>query len=333
MPALRVGAVAFTLAVSVHVLTAGERTTRQVEPVTQALGTPISPDPAPASEQVLDDPRADEIRPPRSYQVHSIQPGETLVSIASRYNTTLESLILLNPGVESRTLPVEGTLLVVPNFQGVPYTVQAGDTLGGIAATYEIPVSAVTRIRTDEFLQIGEILFLKGALPLMERPHAEVASRSEEGVNRRSTPSRPVEPPAAPQPTPSAPPPAQAPAGLVWPANGILAFSRFGPREDGFHSGLDMAAPSGTPVVAARAGSVIAAGWDNGYGLCIRIDHGDGMVTRYAHASKLYVSVGDWVEQGAVIMAMGATGRATGPHLHFEVILNGKPVDPSDYLP
>jgi murein DD-endopeptidase MepM/ murein hydrolase activator NlpD len=333
MTALRVGAVAFTLAVSVHVLTAGERATRRMEPVTRALSNPISPTPAPASGPVLDDLRVNEIRPPQSYRVHSIQPGDNLASVANRYNTTIESLILLNPGVENRTLPVGGTLLVIPNFQGVPYTVQVGDTLEGIAATYEIPVSAVTRIRTDEFLQIGEVLFLKGALPLEERPHAEVASRSEEGVNRRPTPAHPVEPPTAPQHKPSPPPPTRAPAGLMWPAQAILEFSEFGPRDDGFHQGLDMAAPLGTPVMAARSGRVIAAGWDNGYGLCIRIDHGDGMVTRYAHASKLYVSVGDWVEQGAVIMAMGATGRATGPHLHFEVIMDGNAVNPRLYLP
>ncbi|MBV9149838.1 MAG: M23 family metallopeptidase, partial [Candidatus Eremiobacteraeota bacterium] len=95
-----------------------------------------------------------------------------------------------------------------------------------------------------------------------------------------------------------------------------------------FHEGLDIGVASGTPIGAAEAGRVIYAGWYGGYGNYISIDHGGGVSTGYAHCSAIYVSVGQDVRQGQTIGAVGSTGYSTGPHLHFEVRINGKPVDP-----
>ncbi len=99
-----------------------------------------------------------------------------------------------------------------------------------------------------------------------------------------------------------------------------------------FHSGLDMAAPGGTNILAAADGTVIRAGWNGGYGNCVIVDHGGGVSTLYGHAKKLLVSKGQKVKKGQVIALVGTTGASTGNHLHFEVLLNGKTTDPMPYL-
>ena len=114
--------------------------------------------------------------------------------------------------------------------------------------------------------------------------------------------------------------------------------SNFGNRTDpflgrlAFHAGMDFRAATGTTVLAAAAGTVIAAGANGGYGNAVDIDHGNGLVTRYAHMSAIAVAVGNRVEPGAVIGYSGSTGRSTGPHLHFEVRRNDVAVNPADYL-
>ena len=125
---------------------------------------------------------------------------------------------------------------------------------------------------------------------------------------------------------------------LSWPVRGTVT-SPFGWRvhpvhgDRRFHQGLDVGAPHGTPIRAAGDGVVVAAGRRGGYGLLVDIAHHDGRVTRYAHASSLAVAVGAEVRAGQVLGAVGATGTATGPHLHFEVHEGGRPVDPRTRLP
>jgi murein DD-endopeptidase MepM/ murein hydrolase activator NlpD len=114
--------------------------------------------------------------------------------------------------------------------------------------------------------------------------------------------------------------------------------SGFGFREDPFtgrqalHTGLDFPAPPGTPIHAAAGGVVIAAEFHPAYGYMVDIDHGSDLVTRYAHASKLLVQQGDLVKRGQVIAEVGSTGRSTGPHLHFEVLVSGVPQNPARFL-
>lgn len=98
------------------------------------------------------------------------------------------------------------------------------------------------------------------------------------------------------------------------------------------HTGIDIAAPHGTEIFSANGGVVTFAGWRNGYGNTVEIDHGFGYVTRYAHASKLLVAAGDTVTRGALIARVGATGSATGAHLHYEIFVDGEQVDPSGFL-
>ena len=114
--------------------------------------------------------------------------------------------------------------------------------------------------------------------------------------------------------------------------------STFGNRTDpfrkrlAFHSGVDFAAPKGTPILASAGGRVIFSGRRPEYGLTVEIDHGGGLATRYAHASKLYVKLGQVVLPGQKIAAIGTSGRSTGAHLHFELLKDGRFVDPASYL-
>jgi murein DD-endopeptidase MepM/ murein hydrolase activator NlpD len=135
----------------------------------------------------------------------------------------------------------------------------------------------------------------------------------------------------------AAPEPGAGGGMFAWPVTGTIT-SPFGWRPNPFggspefHQGLDIAAPTGTTVTAAAAGTVIMAQWYGGYGNYILIDHGGGFSTGYGHLSAIYVSNGQSVARGQAIGAVGSTGESTGPHLHFEVRINGKPVDPAPRL-
>jgi murein DD-endopeptidase MepM/ murein hydrolase activator NlpD len=120
-------------------------------------------------------------------------------------------------------------------------------------------------------------------------------------------------------------------SGLIWPVSGPVT-SPFGYRWGRLHAGIDIGVPYGTPIHAAAAGTVVLAAWTGGYGNYTCIDHGGGLATCYAHQSSYAVSAGAQVSQGQVIGYVGSTGHSFGAHLHFEVRINGNPVDPLGYL-
>jgi murein DD-endopeptidase MepM/ murein hydrolase activator NlpD len=120
--------------------------------------------------------------------------------------------------------------------------------------------------------------------------------------------------------------------GWVWPANGPVT-SEFGRRWGRIHEGIDIGGPTGSPIFAARTGTVTFTGRMGGYGLMTLIDHGGGIVTAYAHQSRIGVSNGQRVAAGERIGSIGCTGSCTGPHLHFEVRVNGTARNPRNYLP
>jgi murein DD-endopeptidase MepM/ murein hydrolase activator NlpD len=120
-------------------------------------------------------------------------------------------------------------------------------------------------------------------------------------------------------------------SGLIWPVSGPVT-SPFGYRWGRLHAGIDIGVPYGTPIHAAASGTVVLAGWNGGYGNYTCIDHGGGLATCYAHQSSFAVSTGAQVSQGQVIGYVGNTGHSFGAHLHFEVRINGNPVDPLGYL-
>src|SRR6185312_13925853 len=120
-------------------------------------------------------------------------------------------------------------------------------------------------------------------------------------------------------------------AGLVWPVSGPVT-SPFGWRWGRMHEGIDIGVGYGTPIHAAAAGTVIYCGWETGYGNFVVIDHGGNLSTAYGHQERITVSCGEHVEQGQVIGYVGCTGHCFGQHLHFEVRVDGNPVDPLGYL-
>ena len=121
-------------------------------------------------------------------------------------------------------------------------------------------------------------------------------------------------------------------AGLIWPLRGSVT-SPYGYRWGRLHAGIDISAGTGTPIRAAKGGTVIFSGTMSGYGNCVVIDHGGGFSTLYAHQSRVAVGDGAGVSQGQVIGAVGSTGHSTGPHLHFETRVGGSPQNPMRYLP
>lgn len=120
-------------------------------------------------------------------------------------------------------------------------------------------------------------------------------------------------------------------SGIASPLSGSIN-SYYGSRGGGFHTGIDIGGDTGEPYSAAASGTIVAAGWSGGYGKMILIDHGNGVMTRYGHSSRLLVSVGQHVSKGQTIGLVGSTGNTTGPHLHFEVIRNGDTTNPLNYL-
>lgn len=165
---------------------------------------------------------------------------------------------------------------------------------------------------------------------IRERQRQEAARRAAEEEQRRR---------AAQLAGEQAPPPANtgAPGSFSWPASGPIT-SPFGMRSDplghGFrmHTGVDIGAPMGSTITAAATGRVIFAGWYGGYGNAVIIDHGGQTSTLYGHCSQIFVANGQDVERGQAIAAVGSTGESTGPHLHFEVRINGIPVEPTSRL-
>jgi septal ring factor EnvC (AmiA/AmiB activator) len=130
----------------------------------------------------------------------------------------------------------------------------------------------------------------------------------------------------------TSPAPTTAPSGgFIWPVSGPIT-SPFGMRWGTLHPGIDIGVPEGTPIHAAAAGTVIYCGWMSGYGNLVMIDHGGNLATLYGHQSRIAASCGETVSQGQVIGYSGCTGFCTGPHVHFEVRVNGSPVDPLGYL-
>ena len=119
----------------------------------------------------------------------------------------------------------------------------------------------------------------------------------------------------------------------IYPVEDYCISSYFGPRWGRSHKGIDLAVCTGTRVEASRAGEVVRAEWYGGYGYCVDVEHEDGVVTRYGHLSEICVEIGQEVSQGNLLAYSGNTGNSTGPHLHFEIIVDGCALNPMLYLP
>ncbi|MBI2443994.1 MAG: M23 family metallopeptidase [Candidatus Magasanikbacteria bacterium] len=250
-----------------------------------------------------------------------VEPGDSLSGIAADFNISV-STILWENNLTLRSFIRPGEALRIPPASGVMHTVKRGEKVAQIAKRYGVAaeeIIAFNRLRPDGTdLKIGDRLMIPGGVAPETPALARVA---------RTTPSlrRVAIPPGA----------ASAPSsrGFIWPAGARLITQYFGWR----HRGVDIAGPWQTAIYAAKAGTVEKSqcGWNNGYGCVIIIDHGDGVKTLYGHNSVLLVSVGEYVGAGQTVALMGNTGRVrgrTGIHVHFEVRINGTPVNPFRYV-
>lgn len=278
-------------------------------------------------------------QPPQAIIEYTVSPGDTVYAIADRLGVSVESIVWANNLTNENYLQ-PGQVLQVPAVSGVIHTVQPGETLEGIARRYGVDQANILAFAPNGLadpnqLQVGQKLVIPGGR-VPEQPRlasARTEPRPAPVQNPPSPPAQAAPAAAAPPAPPPAPPPqpaVRAPSGFGWPTVGPISqyFSAY-------HRGVDIAPPYGTPVRAAASGVVVQAGggWNGGYGTMVVIDHGNGYRTLYAHLSRLDVSVGQTVEQGEVIGAVGTTGIVTGPHLHFEVYRGGVPINPLSVLP
>jgi murein DD-endopeptidase MepM/ murein hydrolase activator NlpD len=181
--------------------------------------------------------------------------------------------------------------------------------------------TALASVQEDQETFIAEVEALQAQSAALA---AKIAAAQAAAARAAAVPSPEEGSSTASAPVPSA-------SGFAWPVSGPVT-SGFGARWGRMHEGIDIAVPSGTPVHAAAAGTVIHAGWLGGYGNLVVVDHGNGISTAYAHNTSIAVAVGQQVAQGEVLAYSGNTGNSTGPHVHFEVRVNGGAVDPMGYL-
>lgn len=236
---------------------------------------------------------------------HTVQLGETLTEIAKAYNVDVDTIIAANNIADPNRIR-SGDVLAVPNVKGVLHEVKKGESLWNIANLYEVSMDEIieaNELSNPNSLQVGQKLLIPGAQALVSARQRE-ALVSANGQLLRN---------------------------FSWPTTGRIS-SRFGPRWGRMHYGLDIAVPTGTPVRAAAAGKVTFAGEQGGYGLLVKIDHGNNIETRYAHNSRIVVRAGQQVARGDIIAYSGNTGNSTGPHVHFEIRRNGIALDPLDFL-
>ena len=261
---------------------------------------------------------------------YTVKQGDTLWSIANAFDLDINTLFGCNT-IKNPDFLKPGTVLSVPNQDGVLYKVKKNDTLDRIAkrfGSYAEAIQTANGLKSGEGLTAGREVFVPGAKPFDET--AEESPRQQQPAKKTGKTKVKVKVPSYTGPVYS--------RSFVWPVVGRIN-SRFGWRGDPFsgrrrdwHTGLDIKGPTGRPIVASKSGVVTYAGWMSGYGRTVVVDHGGGYTTLYAHCSRLYVRPGSRVKQGQSIAAVGSTGRSTGSHCHFEVRVNGRPVNPLKVL-
>lgn len=254
--------------------------------------------------------------------IYVVEPGDCLSIIAEKNNMSIDEIKELNPDIESdNDIYYDDRLNVTVPTAAVQILVEKQET-------YEEEYNAEVVYEDDNSMYIGENEVVQEGVPGKHivtdlvtykgdtetdreqlKENVQVAAVAQ--IVKRGTKSKPT---------------------YMFPVTNWNVTSNFGYRWGRLHAGTDVGVPIGTTVRASRGGQVITAGWLGGYGNCVIIDHGDGVATRYGHLSEVTVSVGQYVDQGQQIALSGNTGRSTGPHLHFEIRINGEAVDPLPYL-
>jgi murein DD-endopeptidase MepM/ murein hydrolase activator NlpD len=240
-------------------------------------------------------------------QHYAVKKGDTLSEIAKTYSIAADDLAYANAIDDEGQLLSVGQALVIPPGRGALYMVKDGDSVAAVADKFKVDPSAIMTYNRlyfePEHFATDQLIFVPGAeVPAM----------------RRVTESRSFTPGAGQLPART--------GGLSWPVNGVLTqYFWWG------HTGVDLAAPYGTGIAASDDGVVVATGWVAVGGLRVCVQHSGGLQTCYYHTSAVYVTPGETVARGQLIAAIGMTGVTTGPHVHWEVKLNGVAVNPLAY--
>lgn len=249
---------------------------------------------------------AESFTQPVTYQNYKVRSGDTISGIAMKFGLrNISTLISVNDIGNVRQLAA-GQKLKIPSVDGILYTVKKGDSLNSVAAKYKIKLDNLLDVNdlSHEVLSAGQQLFIPGVGLDAGALQSAMGELFTMPITARFNWSSPY---------------------------GYRADPFTGVRT--FHTGTDMACPTGTPIYAAMSGRVMKVGnMHRIYGNYVIIDHGNGYQTLYAHMSKALATTGQWVSQGTRIGLVGSTGYSTGPHLHFTVYKNGKLMDPMSIL-
>ena len=227
---------------------------------------------------------------------HTVKKGESLWKISRKYNIDINTLIGAND-ISNMNMIEKGDQLKILPVKGILYRINPGESLWNISRKFNVSMEKIIKsnnISSPDFIKPGKLLILPGAKP-------------EFGYQERMS------------------------GKLMMPVQGRIS-SYYGRRWGKMHEGIDFAVNTGTRIKAAGSGKIIYSGWASGYGYTVIIEHQRGVRTLYAHNSKLLVHSGQYVRKGQAICLSGNTGNSTGPHLHFEVQINGRPVNPLSYI-
>lgn len=242
---------------------------------------------------------------PVTYKNYTVRSGDTISGIAKKFGlTNISTLISVNDIGNVRQLAA-GQKLKIPSIDGVIYTVKNGDSLNAIVSKYDVSLETLVDVNelSSEVLQKGQQLFIPGVGLDKQTLQNAMGDMFKMPISAKFRWSSPY-------------------GSRIDPIAGVKSF----------HTGVDMACPTGTPIYASMSGKVITAGINRVYGNYVIIDHGNGYQTLYAHMSKIIATKGQWVSQGTRIGLVGSTGYSTGPHLHFTVYKNGKLINPMSVL-
>ncbi len=309
----------------------------------------------------------DEARLPPGVRTYIVRRGDTVQSVANRFDLTMLGLVSANPGLPSLDrLEVGSTLYIPTGDTGLLVRLKQGETIQDLARRFGLSLADVAKangLNSPTDIRAGDLVLLPGiqakttydrllqireaerkAREEEERRLAEERRKQEEARRKQQEEQRRLQQQARArqqlqvqsQPRLRRANAVVAAAGYRWPLSNFTITTYYGRRGvfQRFHTGIDLAAPTGTPIYAARAGQVDTAGWSRfGYGLHVILDHGGAQETLYGHMSRIAVRPGQWVDRGDLIGYVGSTGWSTGPHLHFEVRVGGATRNPMAFLP
>lgn len=260
-------------------------------------------------------------------QEHMIQQGENLWLIAKKFNMSMDTLIAANPGIDAEKVKINQKIsLVVPKplisvaskevkeyNDAIPFEVVYEESSGIYKGESTVKRAGV---QGERFVK-AEIIRINGKEVERKILEEKISKNPIGKIIVKGTKN---------------PPPKIGSGKFIRPTSRGLLTSRFGGRWGRMHEGIDIGLPIGSPIKASDGGRVTFSGYRNGYGYCVIIDHGSGLSTLYGHNSQLLVKKGQSVFQGQVIAKSGNSGRSTGPHLHFEVLKHGNPVNPLGFV-